>query len=400
MCRLNLFILLIVVYANSIKAQQITYGYIDSLSYAQYNLGEWDKLLQTAIIAKKVNISFPFLNMRCGYAALMKGNHSLSLKHYSQAIAHNSFNQDALYYIALNNNLLGRRDAASFISKNLNNESKKTLAINHKKLIEVIDIETSVKPTNTEVRKPGQYYRLAVTNRLNYRWKIYNSLITYRQIFIANDTIYAGAGNRRPQVTFRNFLVHDYQYYVKSEVFLNQKISLINAFNYTHTIFDNNTFSSSIFNCGVKLSQPYADYKLEINVGPLLDSLLTQVAFSSTYYPYGNLNFYGNTRVSYQKRTNLSQFNYSQMLGFKLRKKVWLETQVVLGQIKNLIDNEALYIYDALDAGNYRIGASLLFPVTPKFTLLTNYYFEQKQLYLQNTNYNLHSFTLGISWKL
>jgi hypothetical protein len=88
------------------------------------------------------------------------------------------------------------------------------------------------------------------------------------------------------------------------------------------------------------------------------------------------------------------------MLGFKLSHKLWLETHATFGQIKNLIDNEGLYIYDALDAGNYRIGASLLIPFRTKFTLLTNYYYEQKQLYLQNTNYNLHSFTIGISWKL
>ena len=132
----------------------------------------------------------------------------------------------------------------------------------------------------------------------------------------------------------------------------------------------------------------------------MLDSLLAQVAVSSTYQPFGNLIFYGNSRLSFQKRTHQSQLNFSQMLGFKLSNKLWLETHATLGQIKNLIDNDALYIYDALDAGKFRIGASLLIPFTPKLTFQGNYYFEPKILYLQNNIYNLNSFTLGISWKL
>jgi hypothetical protein len=400
MCRVALIILLCS--AGLLKGQQITYSYIDSLSYAQYMVGDWDNLIETADIAKKADINFPLLSMRIGYAALMKGNHSLSLKHYSNALEFDSFNQDALYYAVLNNTLLGRRDAASHISLNLNDAIKKPLNVGYKKWVELIDIESSIKATNNDTRKTGQYYRFGIGNRINYRWKLYHSLITYRQNLLAqnNNDVNAGPPRRNQPITFRSYLVSDYQYYLKSEVFLNSRVSLTNAFHYTHTNFDNSTYNTSIFNIGLKFTQPYVDYKLELNIGPMLDSLLTQVAISSTYYPLGNLNFYGNSRLSFQKRTNLSQVNFSQMLGFKLSHKLWLETHATFGQIKNLIDNEGLYIYDALDAGNYRIGASLLIPFRTKFTLLTNYYYEQKQLYLQNTNYNLHSFTIGISWKL
>lgn len=400
MRRLAFFILILC--SSHVKSQQITYSYIDSLSYAQYLAGDWDHLIHTGTVAKNADISFPLLSMRTGYAAFMKGNYSLSLKHYTTALSFNSFNQDALYYIVMNNKLLARREAASFVSLNLNDEIKKPLVVGYQKLIESFDIESSIKSTNTEIRKTGQYYRIGIGTRVNYRWKLYQSIVSYRQTLLAPDSLVpvAGPGNRRPQQTFRSFIANDYQYYLKSEIFLNSKFSLINAFHFTYTNFDNSTYKSSIFNVGLKLSQPYLDYKLELNVGPILDSLLSQIAFSTTYFPMGNLNFYGNSRISFQKRTNQTQVNYTQMLGFKLSNKVWLETHATLGQIKNLIDNEALYIYDALDAGKYRMGASLILPLTPKFTLLTNYYYEQKLLYLQNTKYNLHSFSIGLSWKL
>jgi hypothetical protein len=71
MCRVALIILLCS--AGLLKGQQITYSYIDSLSYAQYMVGDWDNLIETADIAKKGDINFPLLSMRIGYAALMKG---------------------------------------------------------------------------------------------------------------------------------------------------------------------------------------------------------------------------------------------------------------------------------------------------------------------------------------
>jgi hypothetical protein len=399
MYRLALIILLCSV--GLLKGQQITYGYIDSLSYAQYIAGDWDNLIQTANVAKKADITFPLLNMRIGYAAFMKGNNSLSLKHYTNALEFDSFNQDALYYAVLNNTLLSRRDAAAYISLNLNDDRKKPLNVGYKKWVELIDVESSLKPTNTETRKVGQYYRFGIGNRINYRWRLYHSLISYRQhLLTPNNDINSGPPNRNKPTTFRSYLANDYQYYLKSEVFLNSKLSLINAFHYTSTYFDNATYTTCIVNIGLKLTQPYLDYKLELNVGQILGSLETQVAVSSTYYPFGNLNFYGNSRLSFQTGTNISQINYAQMFGFKLSSKVWLETHATLGQIKNLMDNEALYIYDALDVGKFRIGASLLIPFNSKFTLLTSYYYEQKQLYLQNTKYNLNSFTIGISWKL
>jgi len=401
MYRLIAIIILSIGFSEIVKSQEITYNYIDSMSYHQYLQGEWDHVLQTGKIAEKSAIYFPLLYMRMGYAAFMKGNYSLSLKHYNKALKFNSYNQDALYYIAYNNTLLLRKGTAIFGSKNLSNELKTQLKINSKQFIDQIDIETSIKPTNTELRETGQYYRAGFGNRINYRWKLYQSFATYRQNMLANDSARTfGRPGLIREETFRTYLVNDFQYYIKSELFLNSKISLINALHYTKTNFDDATYKTAIFNCGLKLTEAYADYKLEINAGSMLDSLLTQVAISSTYYPFGNLKFYGNSRLSYQNRTNLSQLNYTQMFGFKLHQKVWFETHATFGQIKNLIDNESLYIYDALDKGKYRIGASLLIPFTTKFSLLTNYYFEQKKLYLQNTNYHLHSFSIGISWKL
>lgn len=392
---------MIVEFCNYTKGQQINYSYIDSLSYQQYLKGQWDSLIQTGQLAAKAGIVYPNLSMRMGYAALMKGNNSLSLKYYHKSLEFNSFNQDALYYVALNNALLSRSELASFRTKNIDELVKKKLGLGYKKTVESIDFESSIKTTNTEVRKTGQYHRIGIANRINYRWKLYHNLAFYKQdqLAIIYNTYGNPPRNSNGPVSFRTYLVSDFQYYFKSSYVLNSNFSLSNAFHYVNTHFDNSKYNTSIFNCGLKYYTPYADFKAEINIGPMLDSLITQFAVSSTYFPIGNLNFYGNSRLSYQKRTNLSQLNFSQQIGLRLNSKLWFEAQGTFGKIKNLIDNEALYLYDAIDPSEYRIGGSLLYPVNTHFTLLTNYYYERKTLYLQNTNYNLHSFTIGLSWK-
>ncbi len=399
-----LLILIITRVCGYVKGQEITYGYIDSLSYQLYLKGHWDSLIITGQLAEKANIIYPNLNMRIGYAAMMKGNNSFALKNYNKVLEYNSFNEDAIYYAVLNNTLLSRREAACFRSKSLSADLKKSLLVNTGKLFESIDTERSFKPTNNNLRKSGHYSRLGLGHRLNYRLKLYQSFALYKQDLAAEEINYNAPanppGSNNYPIVQRVFSVSDLQYYVKSEFHINSKFSIINAFHFANTNFDNSTYKTSIVNCGIKYFNPYADFKLELNTGPMLDSLLTQVAFSSTYYPLGNLNLYLNSRLSYQKRTSLSQLNFYQMLGLKVHKKLWIETQGTFGQIKNMIDNEALYIYSALDVSKFRAGISVIIPVNSRFSITSNYSYEQKKLSIINTNYNLHSYSIALSWKL
>ena len=171
MYRLILSIVVSFCLINKVKSQQLTYNYIDSLSYQQYIHEQWDSLLQTSNMAKKANIAFPLLNMRVGYAALMKNNYSLSLQQYNKALAWNSYNQDALYFVALNNSLLSRNEAASYMSKNLNVEAKKQLGMIDKKAVQNLDFESSFKSNSTEDRRLGQYYRIGECQTHWNSWK-------------------------------------------------------------------------------------------------------------------------------------------------------------------------------------------------------------------------------------
>lgn len=290
-------------------AQSMSYAEIDSISYHQYLIDDWDGLLTTLRLAERNNSLYPNLLLRGGYAAMMKGNHSLSLKYYQNVLQLNSYNEAALYFAAYNNIQLSRFDAAVYHAKKLSIDNRNKLGLQTKKSVEFADAEISIKPNNAAYRQTGTYFRARFNSRINHRLKLTYCFATYRQNFL--EPIPPPPGPiRNPNPAVRTFAVGDVQGYLKSEYYINAKLSLTNALHIANTNFDNNQYRTAIFHAGIKYMMPSADVRLEINAGPLLDSLISQLAISSTYYPLGNLNFYGNSRLSYQKRTNLSHLNW------------------------------------------------------------------------------------------
>ena len=399
MCRVVKIIGLLLLVCNmSAKAQQINYSYIDSLSYHQYLIGDWNSLLKTGKLASKNKIDFPNLQLRLGYAAYQKENFSAAQKHYKIALNQNSYNLDARYFLCNSYLFLSRSDLAKFNASLLNDSIKKSLKIGTKNILEQFDLETSFKTSNNEFRKLGQFYRVGAGFRLHKRVKLYTSISSYHQTFAQYETTVTPQGKQSS--TLYSFLVYDLQAYFKLNILLSSNLEFSNAFHYTKTNYDGYTFNTAISSSALKYYFNYFDVKAEFNVGQLLGNTIFQTALSSTYYPFGNLKLYGNTRIAFQNSNGNTHTNFAQTIGVKLAPKLWLETTALFGQINNYIDQDALYIFDAIDLGNYRFGGSMIMPLKSNFNLSFNYYLENRTLYNSTTKYNLNSLTLSAQWKL
>lgn len=70
-----------------------------------------------------------------------------------------------------------------------------------------------------------------------------------------------------------------------------------------------------------------------------------------------------------------------------------------MGTFSNLLENDALYVYNAIDPNKFKGGVTSYITLTPNIIAQLGYTFEQRQLYNQSINYNQHSITGGISWK-
>ena len=94
---------------------------------------------------------------------------------------------------------------------------------------------------------------------------------------------------------------------------------------------------------------------------------------------------------------------FSQTAGLTPIQNILVEGSITLGDLKNYADYNGLYILNSKDPTVFRTGATLFWQVLNKVTIFGNYGYDIKQLKESNntiTNYNQHSFSGGIIWKI
>jgi hypothetical protein len=170
------------------------------------------------------------------------------------------------------------------------------------------------------------------------------------------------------------------------------------AYHFIHTPFNNLIYNNHLALLGVKYNGTYFNLQADGVVGRLTDSTLKQYNLQLGLYPLGNLNFYSFSTASIRQQGQ-SAFNFRQVLGAKLLKNIWLEGNITLGTFSNLLENDALYVYNAIDPNKFKGGVTSYITLLKNMVVQLGYTFEQRQLYKKTINYNQHSITGGISWK-
>lgn len=117
-------------------------------------------------------------------------------------------------------------------------------------------------------------------------------------------------------------------------------------------------------------------------------------------YPLGNLKLYSFSVATVSSRPNSSAFNFRQIVGGQILKSLWIEGNVTLGSFKDLLENDAMYIYNAIDKNLIKGGVTAYVTISPKCTLDIGYTLEQRELAKSTNTFNQHSITGGLSWKL
>ena len=95
-----------------------------------------------------------------------------------------------------------------------------------------------------------------------------------------------------------------------------------------------------------------------------------------------------------------SEWVFNQSAGALVTKKLWLEGNITLGNLKNFVDLNGLYVYNSLDPTTFRTGLSLYYYLNKRITLYSNYTFSEKYIIDYDLNYTQHSITGGIIWKI
>ena len=138
-----------------------------------------------------------------------------------------------------------------------------------------------------------------------------------------------------------------------------------------------------------------------------------------TYFPLGNLNFYGTTSVTGFFQGKSKRLLLSQVLGAKITPWMWGEANFYLGNYTNANIFNGSIVYNSSDIIDYRGGATLIFFVGRHIQLSLIYqYFRKESLQYyyvktqdpatsevneiqqtKNNPYHTNTIIGGITWK-
>jgi len=378
-----------------VRAQSVGYQQVDSVSYAQYQAAQWKELIAYGNSAVAGHVDYPLLRLRIAYAQFVIGNYSGALLNYEKVLSEDSHNQMAMYYSYLCCKYLNRDLEAGYHASYVDTFTLNRDQIKPYAALEA-GFETSVKTSNNANRGTGIYNRASLSNRLGFRIQLDQSVAYFTQSISSNTPVFIPGST----LAVNSFTSNDSQleYYAKLRFAVSNQISLIGAYHYMSTSFASTTNSSNIGLLGVKYSHPYFSLQADVNTAQVINTSFQQYNGELAIYPLGNLNLYTVSRGSVQAN-GLQQTVFSQTIGFKAAKKLWLEAAAGFGKMDNYLDNDALYVYNAIDITQNRAGGTAFYSFGRHIVAYLNYTYEKKQDYYLNTNYNQNSMTGGFTWK-
>lgn len=374
---------------HTIAQTTLTYDEVNTKSYALYEKGSWKELLVYGKEAVEASQDFTLLRLRMGYAAFMLNNFSEAINQYEHVLKNDSYNSSAHYYLYLAKTNLNKSELAGTHIKYLSKEIIEQERIKSFALTS-IGVEVSYKQTDALTRDNPIYTRLHLGNRLSNNVYLTQSVATYNQTL--NEQLLVGVTNKN------NISINQFEYYNKLTINLNTKWQLKAGYHFVYTPFNNLVFNNNLFLGGIKYNSNFFDVQADAIVGNVNDSSFNQYNLQLGYYPLGNLNVYGFSTFMLKPNT-ANSFNFKQVIGFKLIKNIWLEANATLGKFTNLAENDMLYLYNAIDANNFKGGVVTHFLIGKKTNINLGYTFEQRQFYKRTTTFNQHSITGGLSWK-
>lgn len=191
--------------------------------------------------------------------------------------------------------------------------------------------------------------------------------------------------------------------------------SLVYSFSQKDTSFNNwvaaltITKDLGIFNLGLSGSWSNLNHSTQYQAGLTL-----------TYYPLGNLNFYGTSSVTGFFQGKDTRLLLSQAIGGRVFPWMWIEGNLCYGDYTNANIFNGSVVYNSTGVIDYRAGANLDFVVSRHIVLSLIYQYFQKEsqqlFYVRTPNplpqvhtempvtknnpYNTNTIIGGITWKL
>ncbi|HOG20393.1 MAG TPA: tetratricopeptide repeat protein [Salinivirgaceae bacterium] len=414
------------------KNQQV--AYYDSLTFALYNKADYKSLIIKIKEAERLGVTFKYLNYRKAIAYYELRNYAKAVKYYEKAlfdVPDDMFLKESLYSAYL---LSGLTSKASVFAKTLPKTNQEKIGFSSS-FVNFINFSGGYTFSNNNKKLRNSIANLDSINQ-------YQDMISGGIIFGLNisDHVKLNAGYNLFNTKFERFvqnrlqhsnLLSQHQLNVGTEFYLKNNFSLGFTGGF-YAIEKNYKSTTQISGSGsgrrrtISSSQS-TDYNLSglifLNkrfayVMPEVSFAYSDFAFSNqlqsklqlTYYPFGNLNFYGitsGTIILDSNKNRDKQTVFSQNIGVKLFGKMWLDGMISVGNHLNYITERSFIVYDTYDPIMFMSGLNLSY-YFKKVTVTAIYSWTQKEGWaftnyytnLLKYKYNNQLVNLTIKWNL
>ncbi len=382
---------LICCFCVNVKGQEINFEMADSKSFALYEKQDWPAVISFGKEAIAAGQDFILLRLRIGYAAWMLHNYSEAIKQYDQVLLKDKYNQSARYFSWLCRINLNQPELASIHQKYFFDETISTIKKTKKNQLKTVAIESDFKSTNSINRGNGVYYRLAASAQLGWHLNMQQSIVSFQQTINEPQFVEIDRNN--------DIHINQKEYYNLTTYNIDHHWQIKGAYHLLYTPFNNYIYYNHIGMLGLKYFGNKANLQLSYASGLLTDTIIHQVDVTADFFPVGNLSIYATTNASLQFRNQSQQINLQQTIGCMLHPKLWVETNFTIGKFSNRLEQDLLYVYNAVDPNLTKIGLHVYYAANKNLIFQLGTINEKRTLYGSNYIFNQQTLNTGITWK-
>ena len=380
----------------SFSQEEVSYASVDSATYEDFMKSDFKAVRKTKRKANKEKIDFYYLRMRLGILSYGKEKYEYAIMQFEKAYEMNPADtvlQEYLYYAYL---FSGRKDEANVLAESLTASFQAKIGGVQKKKIDNFLVgfinfsNTNIEDSKTRNLLDPNFKRgeatyngntlgvhLALENHLNTRTILYNKLSLFQtntmgvQQFseMPATQFSAAAPASLKQVNYKNL---QYQYNAGLSRLTKKKYQLTVGFGFYKTTvnellampkmggmgmpptglrYENEEIRFNNFSSSLMLGKRFAYFTptISFSYSNLYDTRQLQTEGSLTYYPFGNSKIYGVSSFSYNNNDGADQTVFSQKIGFKVTKWLWMDGLYSIGNHSNYLSDVGFTIYNTAD---------------------------------------------------
>lgn len=372
------------------NAQQLTQEQVDSETYTSFINKEYKTTIKIGKQSLKAGIDFYYLRYRMGVSYYENKNYEAAIPHFEKAKALDGSDSallEYLYYAYLNSS---QREKANLLADTFTDELKVKVEY-APRLFKSVAAEVGILKTNNfdnyknnnfkgnanfghgTFYSDVQFENIFMNNQLSSRFKLQNiiSLVTntsndiFRFSFPSSrETIITNKNNYFQWNTIGSYYLKNWTVSAGFGVYSSSSISYTAPPPFPPNqpfLSEKKNVNSISGSLSISKRLKYFEPTLAVSYTNLSELKTISSEGSVSYFPFGNLNLYGNSKIALVSNESVQNTIFTQLIGFKISKKIWLECFGASGNHENYISDNGLFVYNSPNKINWYAGSNLNF---------------------------------------